>query len=263
MNDDGATGQRWRLVVEYHGSAFVGWQIQPAGRSVQGVLEAAAEALFGHPCAMRASGRTDAGVHALGQVVAFDAHAPRSPRAVRDGLNANLPSDVAVVGARPVVSSFDPRRDQVRKTYRYAWLDRRARSPLVADRAWHVHAGHLDDRRMHDAVQALVGTHDMASFRAVGCAARHTVRTLEAARVGRDGDLVWMELVGTGFLRHMVRIVAGTVTEVGLGRAPITRVEEARVAQRRDAAGRTAPAHGLTLIEVCYADGPGLGAPPG
>lgn len=248
------SSRRIRLVVEYRGTDFVGWQIQPNGPSVQQALQDALAVLVGHPVQVRGSGRTDAGVHALGQVAAFDTTSALPTRRVRDGLNGLLPPDVACVSADEVRADFDPRRDQKRKTYRYTWLDRRARSPLRDDRVWHVRHGRLDDAAMHEAVQALVGTHAFDSFRAVGCAARHTTRTLEAARVVRDGDLVHLELVGTGFLRHMVRIVAGTLLEVGQGNEPVSHLQAVLSARHREAAGRTAPAQGLTLVDVVYED---------
>lgn len=245
---------RWRLVVEYHGRDFVGWQIQPNGRSVQAELERAAAALFGHPTHMAASGRTDAGVHALGQVVAFNAPVERSARGVRDGLNAHLPPDVAVVSAERAESDFDPRRQARRKVYRYTWLDRASRSPWLADRSVHLRR-RLDAGRMHEAVACLVGTHDVASFRAVGCGARTTVRTIQGASVRREGDLVHLEVEGHGFLRHMVRIIAGTLVPIGLGDQPVEAFAQALRACDRRAAGPTAPPHGLCLVEVRY-DGP-------
>lgn len=244
--------QRWRLVLEYHGGRFVGWQRQPHGLSVQQVVEEALEALLGEQVHVRASGRTDAGVHALGQVAAFTTRVSRSAKSVRDGLTGFLPPEVACVSAEAVALDFDPRRDQRRKTYRYTWLDRRSRSPLWADRAWHWRRGPLDDRAMDRAVQALVGDHHFDSFRAVGCAARHTWRTLEEARVSRAGSLVHLDLVGTGFLRHMVRIVAGTVAEVGAGKVGEDHLARVLAARDRRLAGRTAPPHGLTLVSVVY-----------
>jgi len=240
--------RRIRLVVEYRGTDFVGWQVQPNGRSVQGALQDALAVIVGHPVHVRGSGRTDAGVHAWGQVAAFDTVSPVALHRIRDGLNGLLARDVACVAAEEVGRDFDPRRDQKRKTYRYTWMDRRARSPLRDDRVWHHNRGRLDAEAMHEAVQALVGTHAFDSFRAVGCAARHTTRTLRSARVWRDGDLVHLELVGTGFLRHMVRIVAGTLREVGAGQAPVTHLAEVLAAGERQAAGQTAPAQGLLLI---------------
>ncbi len=246
---------RWRLVVEYDGAELVGWQVQPEGRSVQALLEAAAAAVVGHPVHVAGAGRTDAGVHALGAVAAFDTAVSRSARAVRDGLNAHLPDDVAVVDAVEAPPDFDPRRWIRHKRYRYTFLDRRARSPLRRGRAWHVRA-RLDEAAMAAAVAALVGEHDFSSFRAAGCAAAHPVRWVQDARVSRDGAEVHLDVVGHGFLRHMVRIIAGTLVEVGLGRQAPGWMAEVLASRSRSAAGRTAPAHGLTLIESVVGNGP-------
>ncbi len=253
---------RWCITVEYDGSGFVGWQRQPTGRSVQATLEDALHKLLGERPHVAGSGRTDAGVHAEGQVAAFTTGVTRSARSIRDGLNAHLPQDVACVAAVAVDDGFDPRRDQKRKTYRYTWMDRPSRSPLRGGRVWHLGKARLDDARMHAAVQALVGTHRFDSFRAAGCAAKHTLRTLEGAAVRRRGDLVSLDLVGTGFLRHMVRIVAGTLTDVGTGREGVDHLAHVLAARDRAAAGRTAPPQGLTLVSVVYDapwSGPGQG----
>lgn len=253
-----APGGRWRATLQHHGRDFVGWQVQPEGRSVQAVLEAALEAFCGAAVTAHASGRTDAGVHALGQVVHFDLPVRRSAASVRDGLNAHLPDDVAVIDAAPVPADFDARRWVLRKRYRYAWLDRRARSPLLADRAWHLGRA-LDVDAMTAAAAALVGRHDFSAFRAAGCGAAHAERLIQDVAVAREGELVVLDVVGNGFLRHMVRIVAGTLTDVGLGRRPPGWVAEVLAGRDRALAGKTAPAHGLTLVEVTYGDGPNPG----
>lgn len=246
---------RWRVVLEYDGGGFVGWQLQPAGRTVQGVVEQALAGLFGEAIRVHPSGRTDAGVHALGQVAHFDAHVARTAREVRDALNATLPDDVAVVEAAPAPDGFDARRWVESKRYRYAWLDRPARSPLRRDRAWHVR-GPLDVAAMDEAARALLGRHDFTSFRAQGCSAKHPVRLVKGIAVTRRGDEVHLDVDGHGFLRHMVRIVAGTLVVVGQGKKPPGWVAEVLAARSREAAGRTAPAHGLTLVAVAYGDGP-------
>jgi len=245
---------RWRLVLEYDGSGFVGWQVQPEGRSVQGVLEAALEGLFLEPIRAYPSGRTDAGVHAVAQVVAFDARVDRSPREVRDALNAVLPEDVAVVHAERAEPDFDPRRWVEAKRYRYTWLERAARSPLRRGRAWHVR-GPLDVEAMDEGARLLVGRHDFSSFRAAGCTAAHPVRLVKDIAVVRRGDEVHLDVDGHGFLRHMVRIIAGTLLDVGRGRHPSAWVGEVLDARDRSAAGKTAPAHGLTLLSVSYRNG--------
>jgi tRNA pseudouridine38-40 synthase len=244
---------RFKIVVEYDGSRFVGWQVQPDGPSIQGELARAAEAVVGHPVNIAGSGRTDAGVHALGQVAAFDTSARRDERAIRDGMNAHLPDDIAVVAASRAPADFDPRRWVERKHYRYAWLDRRSRSPLRQARTWHVRDT-LDQAAMQAAADLLVGRHDFSAFRAVGCQAAHAERYVQALTLSRRGDELHLDAVGNGFLRHMVRIVAGTLTEVGLGRRAPAWVGEVLAGRDRAAGGRTAPAHGLTLVEVVHGD---------
>lgn len=245
---------RWKLTVEYDGGAYVGWERQPNGPSIQQLLEEAAAPLVGHAVRIEGSGRTDAGVHAEGQVAAFSTTTERPAKAVRDGLNARLPADVAVVAAELVEPDFDPRRSARIKHYRYRWLDRPVRSPLRRGRVWHLRRP-LDAAVMHDAVLPLIGEHDFSSFRAAGCGAAHARRTIPSLAVHRHDDEVHLDALGHGFLRHMIRIVAGTLTEVGLGRWPVERVAEALAARQRSAAGPTAPAHGLVLLSVHYDEG--------
>lgn len=251
-----AAPQRWRLDLAYDGRPFVGWQVQPNGPSIQGALEQAILAVFGEDARVGGSGRTDAGVHAEHQVASFVATTMRSAKAVRDGLNAHLPPEVAVIAATPVPMAFDPRHDVVRKSYRYTWLDRPARCPLRGHRVWHVRQT-LDVQAMTVAAATLPGTHDFTAFRAAGCQAAHPVRTIEGARVEREGDLVCFRIVGNGFLRHMVRILAGSLWEVGRGSWEPARFTELLAPLPRDRAGRTAPAQGLTLERVEYAPSEG------
>jgi len=242
---------RWKLVLEYDGTDFHGWGLQPNTRTVQGAVEAGLGDFLGHPVRVAVSGRTDAGVHALGQVIAFDTHARRTPESMRDGLNHNLPADVACVHAEPVAGDFDPRRATRSKLYRYAWLTRPARSPLRRDRVWHMRYP-LDVDAMHQAVQALAGTHDYATFRSSRCQAKSSVRTLPHWQVRRVGQEVHLQATGHGFLQHMIRIVAGSLTEVGRGRREVSWMGELLEARDRTRAGRTAPACGLTLVRVDY-----------
>lgn len=222
---------------------------------MQGAVEEALERFLGELVRVKASGRTDAGVHATGQVIAFDAFAVRTERAMRDGLNAHLPRTVACVDARVVPAEFDARGDVVRKRYRYTWLDRPSRSPMREDRGWHLRR-RLDDRAMAEAARLLEGQHDFSAFRAEGCTAKHPTRTVEVARVIRVEDEVQLEMVGNGFLRHMIRIVAGTLTEVGVGRRPPAWVGEVLEGRDRARAARTAPASGLCLERVWYRGDP-------
>ncbi len=245
---------RWRLDLEYDGGAFAGYQLQPNADTVQAALERALSTLFDHPVRAHAAGRTDTGVHAEQQVVVFDSEVARSPHQVREGLNALLPEAVACLQARVVADGFDPRRHPHTKTYVYSWLDRAARSPLRRHRVWAVRRT-LDPDAMHRAVEAVVGTHDFSSFRAEGCTSTHPVRTVPSAVVERAGDEVHLVIRGTGFLRHMVRILAGTLTDVGLGRRPDSHVTDVLAARNRGRAGITAPAQGLCLASIEYEGG--------
>lgn len=244
---------RWRIDLEYDGAPFAGWQLQPNARTVQGELEAALLPLLGHPARVAGAGRTDAGVHAAMQVATFVSSAPREPHAIRDGLNARLPLEIACTQALVVPGDFDPRRDPHTKRYRYTWLVRSSRSPLRRSRAWHVRAP-LDLGAMQQAVACLVGTHDFSSFRAAGCSAKHPNRTLEGATVQAAGDEIHLIMMGTGFLRHMVRIVAGSLYDVGRGRRPVGWLSELLAARDRSRAGKTAPPHGLLLERIVYLD---------
>ena len=242
---------RWRLDLEYDGTHFAGWQIQPGERTIQGVLEDALEALCTHAVRVGSAGRTDAGVHALQQVASFETHVQRSPKGVVGGLNTHLPDDVAVLDAQVVPDAFDPRRTPHTKQYRYRWLDRLPRSPLRHDAVWHVRRS-LDVAAMADALPCLLGEHDFTSFRAAGCSAKHPVRIVEGARVERRGDEVVFEVEGRAFLRHMVRNLAGTLNEIGRGKYPPGHLDEVLAARDRSAAGATAPARGLTLAWIQY-----------
>ncbi|MGZ6028048.1 MAG: tRNA pseudouridine(38-40) synthase TruA [Myxococcaceae bacterium] len=246
---------RIRLTLEYDGTDFVGWQRQPNGRSVQAVLEAALAELLGGPVAAAAAGRTDAGVHALGQVVAFDSSRPLPAKAYVRGLSALLPEDVAVVAAEEVPDGFDPRRWANGKRYRYLISRRASRAPLLRRTHWEVFA-RLDVQSMVAAAPVLLGTHDFSSFRAANCEAPHPRRTLRTLSLHEEGEVLRIEVEGTAFLKHMVRNIVGSLVEVGRGKRPPRWVGEVLAATDRTLAGPTAPAHGLTLVEVTYGPGP-------
>lgn len=243
---------RWRLDIAYDGTDFCGWQAQGGQRTVQVVLEGALQRLFGATSRVSAAGRTDSGVHAAHQVVAFDADTDRPERGVLLGLNGLLPPDLAVQAVSRVTADFDPRRSAHGKRYVYRWHVGGARSPLRRRTTWHVGA-RLDVGAMSGAVPVLRGTNDFAAFRAAGCSAATSVRTVQGARLLEQGDEVLLVMEGTGFLRNMIRIVAGSLTEIGRGRRPVAWLGEALAARSRDAAGPTAPPHGLTLEHVWYA----------
>lgn len=243
---------RWRLDLEYDGGPFAGFQLQPNATTIQAVLESALSRLCAHPVRVHAAGRTDTGVHARQQVVVFDSPAERSPFQVREGLNALLPAEIACVEATVAGDGFDPRHHPHVKTYTYTWWDRPARSPLRRHQVWALRH-RLDEAAMDRAAAVLVGTHDFSSFRAEGCTSTHPVRTVPHCGVVRDGDRVVLTVRGTGFLRHMVRIVAGTLTDIGRGRRPVEHLAAVLAARDRRRAGQTAPARGLCLDAIEYA----------
>jgi len=252
---------RVRLTVEYDGTDFVGWQRQPNGRSVQEVLEKALAELLGKTVPTAAAGRTDAGVHALGQVVAFDAPRALPPKAYVRGLSGLLPGDVAVVEAEEVPAEFDPRRWATGKRYRYLISRRQVRAPLLRRTHWEVFSA-LDVEAMQAAASPLIGTHDFSSFRAADCEAPHPRRTLRELEVQTVGAILRIEVEGTAFLKHMVRNIVGSLVEVGRGRRAPGWIGEVLAAKDRTRAGPTAPAHGLTLVEVTYGPGPRTSAGP-
>lgn len=243
------------LHLEYDGTPFAGWQLQGDQPTVQREVEAALLKFLGHPTRIHAAGRTDTGVHAAMQVACFDTEVVRAASQVRDGLNAHLPPAVACVSAVQVPATFDPRRAPHTKTYRYTYVCRPARSPLRLQRGWHVR-GPVDAASMHTAIQAMVGTHDLTTFRAVGCTSTHPVRTVVSAEVTVHGDEVQLRIRGTGFLRHSVRILAGCLREVGRGLRDPDWIATLITERDRKKAARTAPADGLLLESIEYHDPP-------
>lgn len=248
--------QDWCITLSWDGRGFHGWQRQPQGPTIQqAVEEALSRVLGGAPVRVTASGRTDAGVHALAQVASFQTAVERSPTAIRRGLNANLPSQVACLGASLAPAGFYARTWSVRKLYRYRILDREVHCPHRRGQAWH-RRRRLDLDAMSSAAEALVGTHDFSSFRASGCTAAHPVRCLESASIQRQGDEVHLEFIGNGFLRHQVRIMTGTLVHVGYGRWSPSELVGILHATDRTTAGPTAPPHGLWLVWVETGDRP-------
>lgn len=243
---------RYKLVVEYDGAPFVGWQRQANGLSVQEALEEAAMALCGAPTRVHGAGRTDAGVHAAGQVAHLDFSRDYPADTVRDALNAHLrPHPVAVLCAAPVGEDFDARHSAVRRHYRYRILNRRP--PPALDRMlWHV-AAPLDAGAMAQAAARLTGRHDFTTFRAAQCQAASPVRTLDALEVARHDDIVEVTAHARSFLHNQVRSLVGTLVEAGAGRWSADDVEAALAARDRTRCGPVAPAHGLTLTKVDYA----------
>ena len=247
-----------RLIVEYDGTAFSGWQRQaalPEVRTVQGALERALRALTRETVRVRAASRTDAGVHARGQVVAFESSKDRIPCVgFERGLGRFVPEALSIRRADVVLAGWDPRRTARGKRYRYTFWSAGTGSALDRHRAWFVR-GPLDLNRMRAAAAHLVGTHDFAAFRSAGCSARHAVRTVYRIEIHRGAYArVDLDIVGNAFVRNMVRIIAGNLAEVGLGRRSPEDVGRVLGSRDRTRGGITAPAHGLCLEEVIYDD---------
>jgi len=244
----------FKITVEYDGRPFAGWQRQgpEAGPTVQGVLEEALSRLCGHPVTIHGSGRTDAGVHARGQVASFVTAGRRTAREVVRGGNALLPPAVAILAAEEAPADFHARFSALGKVYEYDYAVGPTRRPLRQGRAWQV-GPNLDWGAVERALPALAGEHDFRAFRAAGSETRGSVRTIfEASLSSPEPDLKRLTLAGSGFLRHMVRTVAGLLAEIGRGRVPASALPEIILAGDRGRAGPTAPPDGLCLARVIY-----------
>lgn len=244
---------RYKLVIEYDGAPFVGWQVQRIGVSVQGVLEAAVTAFCGEHVQVRGAGRTDAGVHALGQTAHVDLQRPFTADTVRDAINAHLrPHPVAVLSAEPAAADFDARFSARRRRYLYRIVNRRSPLALDAGHAWRV-PRRLDVPAMHAAAQLLTGRHDFTTFRATECQAKSPVKTLDRLDVERTAnDEVQVHAAARSFLHHQVRSMVGSLVAVGDGRWSAADLAAALAARDRSACGPVAPPDGLYLVGVDY-----------
>ena len=243
---------RYRLLIEYDGAPFVGWQMQENGPSVQGLVTAAIEAFAGEKVVVQGAGRTDAGVHALGQVAHVDLAKEWDTDTVRDALTAHLrPHTVAVLAAAQVPDTFDARFSAKARHYLYRVVNRRADLVLDRGRAWRVPRP-LDDAAMHAAAQRLVGKHDFTTFRHVECQAKSPVKTLDRLDVERTGDEIGIYASARSFLHHQVRSMVGSLVLVGEGRWSADDLAAALVARDRAACGQVAPPEGLYLLRVDY-----------
>lgn len=240
-----------KLTIEYDGTRYCGWQIQAKGETIQGILERALLTFLGKPARVIGSGRTDAGVHALGQVANFHCEGAPDLHRLQRALNALTPKDIAVKSVEIVQDSFDARRDGRARVYEYRIFNRSAPSPFHLRRAWHVHDP-LELEAMRAAIDCLNGEHDFSSFRAAGCDAAHPVRRVYRTSLEVNGDLLTFTIEATAFLRHMVRNIAGTLVEVGRGQRTPQDFVGLLAARDRTLAGPTAPPHGLFLMEVKY-----------
>jgi tRNA pseudouridine38-40 synthase len=245
--------QRFKLTLEYDGAPFVGWQRQENGLSVQEAVEGAIFAMTGERATVHGAGRTDAGVHALGQVAHVDLEREWKPFRLGEGLNALIhPHPVAVLKCERVDPGFDTRRSASARHYLYRIVNRRAPLALDRGRAWRVKPA-LDAGAMHEAAQALIGRHDFSTFRDAQCQAKSPIRTLDRLDVVRDGDDVLIEASALSFLHRQVRSMAGSLVEVGLGHWTATDLTDALEAADRSRCGPVAPAFGLYLARVDYA----------
>ena len=243
---------RYKLTIEYDGAPFVGWQVQDNGPSVQGVLAAAIAAFCGEHVHVQGAGRTDAGVHALGQVAHLDLAKAWDADTVRDAVNAHLrPHPVAVLASELVTEDFDARRSATKRHYLYRIVNRRADLALDVARAWRTPRP-LDIAAMQEGARRLLGRHDFTTFRAAECQAKSPIKTLDRLDVERDGEEVRIHAAARSFLHRQVRSMVGSLVEVGDGRWSADDLARALAARDRAACGEVAPPQGLYLMRVDY-----------
>lgn len=252
---------RWAAGVEYDGTRYHGWQAQSGAQSIQATIECALTSVAGHRVFTAACGRTDAGVHALGQTIHFDSDARRDRRAWLLGGNSNLPPDISLRWIRKVADDFHARHSTLSRHYRYVLHNARARSSLLAGRAGWV-ARALDETSMNIAAQSFLGERDFSAVRAIQCQSKTAMRCVTSIRVWRTGTFVVMDVCANAFLHHMVRNMIGTLVEIGLGRQPVTWVEELLQLRDRRRAGATSPACGLYFIGANYPSDAGIPPAP-
>ena len=247
-----ATLQTFRLIIEYDGSAFHGWQRQKKDRTVQETIEKALAVMTREKVTVIGSGRTDAGVHALGQVASFRIRSRLDAKIFVNGLNSLLPGDVVVRACNPMPDSFHARFDVTSKHYRYHILNRSMAPAIGRQFVWHIRKP-LDTAAMSQAAKILIGTHDFKAFEGTGSPRDHTVRTVTDSTVkATGGGNLTYDIKANGFLRYMVRNIAGTLVEVGLGKRSVPDIQEILLSKDRSQAGATAPPHGLFLMDVAY-----------
>ena len=255
-------GHRVAAVVEYDGTDFAGWQSQDHAPSIQDAVQQALGFVAGHPVEVTCAGRTDSGVHALAQVVHFDTSADRSARSWVLGANTRLPPTVALQWAGEVDPAFHARHSAQRREYRYCILSRSARSALQRQRATWIHRS-IDVAAMQAAADVLLGEHDFSAFRAIECQSKTPVRRIDALRLSRAGDYVWVTVVANAFLHHMVRNIVGTLLDVQETQDPAAAMRRILDGRDRRLAGMTAPAAGLYLWRVEYAANHAIPSPEG
>lgn len=244
---------RYAAGVEYDGTGYSGWQRQHHARTIQGEVESALSTIANHPVQAVCAGRTDAGVHALGQVIHFDSEQERENKAWCFGANSLLPKGISLRWVQPVDDSFSARYTAMARRYRYLILDSRTRSGLFAQRlCWTRHP--LDETRMQQAARHLVGEHDFSSFRASECQSLSPVRNVHSIRIERQTDVITLDIQANAFVHHMVRNIAGVLMQIGRGHREIDWTADLLNIKDRSRGGVTAPAHGLYFISVSYPD---------
>ncbi len=243
---------RYKLTIEYDGTPYAGWQIQKDCQTVQGRLAESIKAFSGEQIIPDGAGRTDAGVHALGQVAHLDLEKSWRTDVVRDAVNAKLrPDPIAVVSAEIVGSDFDARFSAIRRHYTYKIVVRRAPLALDKNRVWLVHR-HLEVADMNEAAQLLVGEHDFTTFRAAACQARSPVKTLDLLKVSQEDDKIYIRAAARSFLHSQVRSMVGSLKLVGEGKWPVAKIRQILEQRDRNLCGALAPPHGLYLAQVDY-----------
>lgn len=249
------------LGIEYDGSRYHGWQWQAGKITVQAVLERALSIIADQKITVICAGRTDAGVHALEQVVHFDTVVERDMRAWVMGGNTQLPDDVRILWAKPAVADFHARYSAIARFYRYIFLNRPVKSALLRSQATWCYE-HLDESVMHQAAQSLIGEHDFSSFRAQGCQSKSPNRMMYFIEVYRRGDQVIMDISANAFVHHMVRNIAGVLMDIGRGKQPVSWAEHLLLVKNRQQGGVTAAPYGLYLGGVYYPEHYGIAKNP-
>ena len=240
-----------KLIIQYDGTNYCGWQEQTNVRSIQETVELALAKIIGQRVRVQSSGRTDAGVHAVAMPAVFRTESTIPVKAFVDGVNSHLPEDIAIQSACEVADGFRAIGDALAKTYRYTIFNNPVRSPLHHRPSWHLR-GDIDLAAMRQAALLFIGTHDFAAFRGQNCTAVTSIRRIDTIQINRDGPLITIDVTGGGFLKHMVRIMAGTLAEIGRGRFAPDHVTVLLKTPERRLAGVTAPPQGLCLLSVLY-----------
>ena len=243
---------RYKLTIEYDGTSYAGFQIQDDIKTVASVVTNAIYNVSRESITLTCAGRTDSGVHAEGQIVHFDLNKNLKPYQIIEAINSYLKTEqVSIVNCEIVDEKFDARRSSKGKIYRYQILNRRTNSPLMQNRVWHMKTD-LNIKAMQEAAKHFEGEHDFESFRASGCQAKHAIRQIDYIKIAETNDLIIIHVKGNAFVHNMVRIITGTLVEVGLGKIAADSIPDILKAKDRTKAGRTAPAAGLFLEQVLF-----------